>query len=191
MKTSLAPSLLSPRHLPLLSLLLAPLLGACGEPVFEMQGPQGRLEFNDLRTRYDQSSSLLVTCGTRDPLPIAVDDETGLCVHLRLESGQLEALPATLAIEGEATVSPQATGLPAYTRGPGQAPSVGSVWAQASCFAPPPQGPLVQQVRGTLQLRGGWPDRPEGHLSLQVSGQIAGPCGGSQARFNFNFKAEP
>ncbi|MCP3144519.1 hypothetical protein [Pyxidicoccus xibeiensis] len=126
-------------------------------------------------------------CGTHDPIPNAVDDETSVCINVTLDEALLGTGPATLTLEGTTTVPVETSGQVAFTPGAGHSPGVVAAWANTGCFGAPPTEPSVQQVKGQLVLEHNSDVWLSGRLKLQLTGTLAGSCPGSAAEADIEF----
>ncbi len=120
-----------------------------------------------------------------DPSKGIAEEETTLCLHLRLAESHLGTGPATLAIEGAVQVPPQ--GDPTFTPASAHSPGVEAAWAWTGCFAPAQPAPVTQQVRGQLELTENSATRLAGRVGLSAEGTLAGRCAGEAAEFLLDF----
>jgi hypothetical protein len=174
-------------------LLLA--LSACGseEPRFRAKLEDGSEDsFPGFNTRLSGTDPLMLLTCSKDPTPQVADDERALCLNLHLDAAGLSAAgaPATLSIAGEARLTePRGPTPPTFTVAAGHSPVVSVAWAIVGCYAPVRPGPLVQQLRGRLELEENSATRLSGRVVLTSEGELAvADCGKvSSADFDFRF----
>jgi hypothetical protein len=170
-------------------------LAACGpEGTFQARTEGGGTEpFVEFVTELHGPEPLdLATCST-DPTPEIFDDETWLCVHVRLDPAGLSAAGerATLPIEGEARVA-EAVGPtpPTFNPASGHSPVVLAAWVAVRCYeGGRHEGPFIQQLQGRLELEKNNARRLRGRVVLTADGQVEmDNCGDYiGAEFDFPF----
>ncbi len=138
----------------------------------------------------DEPPGLLVLCGLDDPDPRLADEEVMLCLRLQLDTAVLGTGPVTLPFDGTAQVPGGVQPTPTFTPAAGHDARVRAAWAWTGCYAPPPQAPTTQQVRGTLELTENSATRLAGRLVLTAQGTLAGPCAGESAEADLDFTVE-
>lgn len=179
-----------------LALLLA--VSAC-EPDDEVQGSL-RARFGESWKEFDEGRSYtfiadgpptLYLCGDNDPLPNAIDDETGLCITLVLDASVSGSGPATFTIDGAGTVPyPDTYGNRTFAAGPAHSAGVTGVWATTSCFAAPSEEDAVQQLSGRLELEENSATKYRGRLVLNVTGPLGTRCPGDAAEADLEFEIQ-
>ncbi len=180
----------------LLSLALLLSLTACepdeeaAEGTMRVKYGETWKEFDDVRdyTFHPEPAPKLILCGTNDPLPNAIDDETGLCVDVTFDPAIPGSGPATFTIDGTATVpSPDSGPNRTFEAGPAHTAGLAGVWASTSCYSSPSEEDVVQQVSGELELEENSATRLKGRLVLDVTGTTGLTCPGSAAEVDLHF----
>jgi hypothetical protein len=188
------------RRAPGLLLLLT--LAACdsfppGSGTFRAQLGDSWRDFEQRETTLTQEAPRkLVACGTYDPIPTAMDDETSLCLSLELDLDRLEAAGdgAVLPLDGTGQFSNASSseGL-TFVSEPGHSEAILRAWASMSCFAPPRGGALTQRVRGRLHLTHVRAESLSGRVELSLEGELAGGACHDRtgpAEFDFPFTVQ-
>jgi hypothetical protein len=185
------------RRAPVLLLLLS--LAACDIPPPSGSGTFRALLGDSLRDFEHSETKLLqttprrlVACGTYDPLPNAIDDETSLCLSLELDLAQLEAAGdgAAFAIEGTAHFSNAASpDSMVFAPEPGHSEAaIPRAWVSMSCYAPPRDDTLTQRFQGRLLLTRVTAESLSGRVEVSMEGELAGAsCHERSGPANFDF----
>ncbi|NVI98564.1 hypothetical protein HV824_10580 [Myxococcus sp. AM009] len=132
--------------------------------------------------QFGEEHAEIEVCGLNDPLPDVADDESRFCVRLELAPFVKGAGPAAYTIDGVATVFPHTPAGVQFEAGSAHTRGVNKLWGHISCFGADPEQPAVHHLTGRLDITENSSRSLVGELDLEITGTLAGPCGGDAAR---------
>ncbi|RJS21776.1 hypothetical protein DRW03_15655 [Corallococcus sp. H22C18031201] len=160
-------------------------LSACGSSEIRAREGSDWTDYRDVSAFWESNApGEFSACGSLHPDLRAVDGDSSVCLHVRLDRDWLTAVksPAVLNLDGRATVRPALPSAPevSWEAGDTHSSAVVAAWVSQRCFADVWSTPVVQQLQGTLRLHAVQDGRLAGSLVLDMTGAPAGVrlCGG-------------